>query len=66
MIQPANPEIPEENAHSQCSAAPGAAVVAENSPIDADLARVIDAWPRLSDDERRAVLRIVEAAGVDG
>ena len=40
------------------------ALDARNGPIDADLSRVIDAWPRLSDDERRAVVGIVERAKV--
>ena len=53
---------PEENADLQKGAAPGAAVGAENGPIDPDLARVIEAWPKLPAAIRAGVLAMIDAA----
>ena len=45
-------------------AAPGAAVGAENSPIDADLADWLDACPvELTDEAKADILAMVKAAG---
>jgi hypothetical protein len=51
MIQSASFEKAEENADSARRAAAGAAV-------DADLACLVEAWPRLPPTARRAMLRI--------
>ena len=59
MIQPANPENPEENAHSRGSAAPGAAVGAENTPIDADLQAIIQRWPELPEPVKAGIVAMV-------
>ena len=60
--QHATPINPEVNAHFSEGAAPGAAVDAENSPIDADLQHIIIAWPQLSEGVRETVIRTVEDA----
>jgi hypothetical protein len=60
--QTSNPQNAEENTHSSKGAAQGAAVGAENAPIDADLARVVEAWPSLPAALRAAVLAIIDAA----
>jgi hypothetical protein len=52
-------ETPRENADSQDRAAPGAARSAENGPQDAELRALIDAWPRLTDAQRRLIMVIV-------
>ena len=54
---------PEENAHSREAAAPDAAVVAENIPIDSDLQSIIDCWPKLPDGIKAAMLAMVRVAG---
>lgn len=41
------------------SAAPGAAIVDENVPADLELARVIQAWPVLTQTARAAIGAIV-------
>ena len=58
----ATPVNVEENIHSRDCAAPGAAVGAENGPIDPDLARVIEAWPKLPAAIRAGVLAMIDAA----
>jgi len=63
MIQPATPVNPEENAYSRGSAAPGAAVDAENTPIDADLQAVIQRWPELPEAVKAGIVAMVQAAG---
>ena len=45
------------------SAAQSGAVAAESPPADPDLARVLDAWHRLPQHIRAAVLALVGAAG---
>ena len=52
----------EKDADFRDSAALGAAVGAEIMPIDADLARVIEAWPKLMADHRATVLAVIDAA----
>ena len=47
-------------------AAKCAARAAENGPVDADLARLIDAWPTLGDETKRAVLALVETDFMTG
>jgi hypothetical protein len=59
MIQPATPENPEENALSWDSAAPGAAVDAQNPPIDSDLQAIIEQWPELPDAVKAGILAMV-------
>ncbi len=53
---------PEDNALSREGAAQNAAVGAENPSIEADLARVIEAWPKLMADHRATVLAVIDAA----
>ena len=48
------------------SAAECAANRAVSCEIDADLQMVIDAWPSLPEDDRRAILAIIKAAGGQG
>jgi len=43
------------------SAAESGAVGAQNSDIEADLQRVVDAWPQLTDADRRRILDIIRA-----
>jgi len=62
MIQRVSVEIPEENAHSENCAAAGAAVGSENTPIDPDLAAVVDAWPKLPEAIRAGILAMIRAA----
>ncbi len=45
MIQRVSAENPEENVHSREGAARGAAVGAENAPVDPDLQAIIKRWP---------------------
>jgi hypothetical protein len=45
------------------SAAKSGAASAKSAPADLDLARVLDAWPRLPPHIRAAVLALVGAAG---
>jgi len=61
MSQPATPVNLGENADSRQSAAPGAAVSAENSPIAPDLAEVLAAWTALPTSTRAQVLAVVRA-----
>ena len=65
MIQPATPQNAEENAHFQDCAAPGAAVDAENGPIDPDLQTTIEAWPDLSDAVKAGILAMVRSAATE-
>ncbi len=62
MIQPATPEIPEENAHSRDSAAPGAAVGAQIAPVDPELQAIIERWPDLTDAVKAGILEMVRDA----
>jgi len=64
--QSATPEIPGKKAHSENCAAPGAAVGSENTPIDPDLAAVVDAWPKLPEAIRAGILAMIRAAGGAG
>ena len=63
MIQHATPENPEENAHSRDSAAPGAAVGMQNTPIDPDLEAIIQRWPELPDVVKAEILAMVRTSG---
>ena len=63
MIQRVSAEIPEKKAHSRGSAAPGAAVGAENTPIDADLQVIIQRWPELSEAVKAGILAMVKMTG---
>ena len=56
-------ENDEGNAHSLGSAAQGAAVDVECSPVDANLQMVIDAWPALPESLRNGILAMVRASG---
>ena len=56
------PVNPEENAHSPEGAAPGAAVGAENSPIDPDLQSIIERWTKLPDAIKAGMLAMVQAS----
>ncbi|MBT6158040.1 MAG: hypothetical protein HOK71_09835 [Planctomycetaceae bacterium] len=62
MIQRVGAKNPEDNAHSREGAAPGAAVGAEITPIDVDLAAVVDAWPKLPEAIRAGILAMIRAA----
>jgi hypothetical protein len=62
MIQRVGAINPEENAHSRDGAAPGAAVVAENSPVDPDLQSIIERWTKLPDAVKAAMLAMVRVA----
>jgi hypothetical protein len=44
-------------------AAKSGAVFADSSPIDPDLAKIIDAWPNLPEAIRAGILAMVRAAG---
>jgi len=57
------PDFPQENAIPPESGAPGGALLPE---MDPDLARVVEAWPRLPAHVRRAVLAMVEKADTKG
>ena len=59
--QYATPKISGENAHSQESAAQGAAVGAAVALDNPDLKTLINAWPALSDDDKHAILEIVNS-----
>ena len=63
MIQPATPENPEENALSRDSAAPGAAVGAQNAPIDPGLQAIIERWPELPGAVKAGILAMIRAVG---
>ena len=45
-------------------AAPGAAVVQENSPSDPDLAKVIEAWSELPEPVKAGIVAMVKAATI--
>ena len=62
MSPHATPENTGKDAHFREGAAPGAALIAENAPIDADLTRVIAVWPSLPAAIRAGVLAMIEAA----
>ena len=62
MIQPASAENQVENGDSRASAAQGAARNVENNSFDADLSRLIELWPTLSEPLRAAILAVVRAA----
>jgi hypothetical protein len=51
---------------AQVSAAAGAAIDDISTPIDPRLAVVVEAWPRLPEAARVAILATVEAAGDGG
>ena len=63
MIQRVGAINPEENTHSRDSAAPGAAVGAENNPIDADLQAIIQCWPDLSDAVKAGIVAMIRESG---
>ena len=52
---------PEDNVLSREGAAHGAAVGAENEPIDDNLARLAEAWPKLPAAIRTAILAMLDA-----
>ena len=60
MIPQVSPEIPEENAHFPKGAAQGAAVGAENAPIDPDLQTIIERWPDLPQKVKDGLMAIVK------
>ncbi len=60
--QSATLETTEEYAHSQRRAARGAAVGAENAPIDPDLQSIIERWPNLSETVKASIMAIVKPA----
>ena len=62
MIQRVEGKNPEENTHSREGAAPGAAVVAENTPIDLDLQSIVERWTKLPDAIKAAMLAMVRVA----
>jgi len=43
---------------SEAASAKSGAPNGENTPLDPELAKLIEAWPALSDDTREAILRI--------
>ena len=55
----------EKNAHSGESAALGAAVSAENAPIDPELRSIIERWPDLPDAVKAGILAMVRAASTN-
>ena len=59
----ATPENPEENANFRDSAAPGAAVDAQNTSIDPDLQAIIERWPELSEAVKAGILAMVRTSG---
>jgi len=59
MISHTIPESPGENVLSQGRAAPGAAVVPEDTLIDGNLEAVIQAWAELPESVKDAVLEMV-------
>ena len=62
MSQRVTPENPEENAPSREGAARGAAVGAEDAPIDPDLQAIIERWPELPEAVRTSIVAMVRAA----
>jgi len=54
---------PEKYEHSENCAAPGAAVVARNDPIDPDLRAIIERWADLPDAVKAGIPAMVRAAG---
>ena len=61
--QTTDSENPEENALSRDSAAPGAAVDAQNTSIDPDLQAIIERWPELPDAVKAGILAMVRTSG---
>jgi hypothetical protein len=59
MIHPAPPENPGENVVFGTDAAQDAARNPTSGPIDANLAKVISAWPTLSDAVKAEILAMV-------
>ena len=57
------PKNPEKNTHSREGAAAGAAVGAENEPVDPDLQAVIERWPDLPDVVKVDILAMVQPSG---
>ena len=55
-------KTPEKTVVSHSGGAESGAVVDEIEPIEPDLQLIIEAWPQLPDDLRKAILAIVEAA----
>ena len=62
MIQRVALENPEKNAHSQASAAQGAAVDSQNEPIDTDLLVIIERWPDLPDALKAGIVAMIQTA----
>ena len=54
-----------KNAHSQSSAAPGAAAGAEIAAIDPELRAIIERWPDLPDSVKAEMLATVRAASTN-
>jgi hypothetical protein len=53
------PENPDENVDSKQSAAPRAAVVTGNSPLDPQLELLIERWPTLSKEIQQQIMLLV-------
>jgi hypothetical protein len=64
--QSATPGNPEEKTHSRDSAAPGAAVDPENSPVDPDLRYIVERWNELSEPVKAGILAMVRAVNPNG
>ena len=63
MIQRVSAEIPDNKAHSENLAAPGAASESHNAPIDAGLQAIIQRWPELPDAVKAGIVAMVRAVG---
>ena len=63
MIPHVTHENPEENTLSRDSAAPGAAVDAQNPPIAPDLQAIIQRWPELPGAVKAGILAMVRTSG---
>ena len=59
------PSFPGNKALSEEGGAESGAVAAPGAEIPPDLAMVVSAWPHLTEEERKAVLAIIRAAGQD-
>ena len=52
-------KTPGKTAHSKTGAAECAAVYAQNDAVAPDLQSIIDAWPNLTDEQKAAILVII-------
>ena len=55
-------KTPGKTTDSKASGAESGAVADEIGPIDPDLRRIIEAWPRLSEKVKSATLAMIDAA----